>query len=131
MRAPDSVSPSAGIWPAAWAATSRSRAHSGREVASPSRSRARDGFRRDRGNTVSTADDDAPYRERARRTPAPSAEPSGRDLQRRLAHEGDLYRLLVQSVRDYAIFMLDPTGIIASWNEGAQRIKGYSATEII
>src|SRR5687767_13615886 len=41
------------------------------------------------------------------------------------------YRLLVESVRDYGIFVLDPTGRVASWNEGAQRIKGYSADEII
>jgi PAS domain S-box-containing protein len=43
----------------------------------------------------------------------------------------DLFRLLVTSVRDYAIFLLDPTGHIMSWNEGAQRIKGYTATEIV
>ena len=42
-----------------------------------------------------------------------------------------LYRLLVQSVRDYAIFALDSTGHILSWNEGAQRIKGYSFEEIV
>jgi hypothetical protein len=41
------------------------------------------------------------------------------------------FRLLVQAVRDYAIFMLDPNGHIASWNAGAQRIKGYAAEEII
>src|SRR3954454_13635344 len=41
------------------------------------------------------------------------------------------YRLLVQSVKDYAIFMLDPTGHVASWNAGAERIKGYSAEDII
>ncbi|SEG97188.1 PAS domain S-box-containing protein [Nonomuraea solani] len=40
-------------------------------------------------------------------------------------------RLLVQSIRDYAIFMLDPGGVIVSWNIGAQRIKGYLAEEII
>jgi hypothetical protein len=40
------------------------------------------------------------------------------------------FRLLVQSVRDYAIFMLDPTGHIATWNAGAERIKGYTAEEI-
>ncbi|WP_245641920.1 PAS domain-containing sensor histidine kinase [Nonomuraea candida] len=40
-------------------------------------------------------------------------------------------RLLVQSIRDYAIFMLDPQGVIASWNVGAERIKGYTAGEII
>ncbi|HXB25344.1 MAG TPA: PAS domain-containing sensor histidine kinase [Gemmatimonadaceae bacterium] len=40
------------------------------------------------------------------------------------------FRLLVQTVRDYAIFMLDPTGHIATWNAGAERIKGYTADEI-
>jgi PAS domain S-box-containing protein len=39
--------------------------------------------------------------------------------------------LLIQSVVDYAIFMLDPTGHVVSWNAGAQRIKGYAAEEII
>jgi PAS domain S-box-containing protein len=42
-----------------------------------------------------------------------------------------LYRLLVESVRDYAIFALDPTGHILTWNPGAQRFKGYTAEEII
>ena len=46
-------------------------------------------------------------------------------------HGGRIYQLMVESVRDYAIFMLDPNGYIASWNRGAQRIKGYSADEII
>jgi PAS domain S-box-containing protein len=41
------------------------------------------------------------------------------------------YRQLVDSVRDYAILMLDPTGHIVSWNSGAQRLNGYSAEEII
>src|SRR5581483_6894555 len=41
------------------------------------------------------------------------------------------FRLLVQSVRDYAIFMLDRRGNVASWNAGAERIKGYRADEII
>ena len=41
------------------------------------------------------------------------------------------YRLLVESVKDYAIFMLDPEGHVISWNEGAQRIKGYTASEIL
>lgn len=42
-----------------------------------------------------------------------------------------LYRLLVDSVRDYAIFALDATGHVLSWNAGAQRFKGYRADEII
>ncbi|QWF85234.1 PAS domain-containing sensor histidine kinase [Amycolatopsis sp. CA-230715] len=41
------------------------------------------------------------------------------------------FRLLVEAVLDYGIFMLDPTGVIVSWNAGAQRIKGYTAAEII
>jgi len=41
------------------------------------------------------------------------------------------FRLLVESVRDYAIFLLDPTGHVQSWNAGAERIKGYRADEII
>jgi PAS domain S-box-containing protein len=41
------------------------------------------------------------------------------------------FRLLVEEVRDYAIFMLDPLGFVTSWNAGAQRIKGYSADEAI
>src|SRR5260370_13107981 len=41
------------------------------------------------------------------------------------------FRLLVQSVTDYAIFMLDTDGIVTNWNAGAQRIKGYAAEDII
>jgi PAS domain S-box-containing protein len=41
------------------------------------------------------------------------------------------FRLLVDSVRDYAIFMLTPTGEVASWNAGAERIKQYSESEIV
>ena len=41
------------------------------------------------------------------------------------------YRLLVESIVDYAIYMLDPQGRISSWNRGAQRFKGYTGAEII
>ena len=41
------------------------------------------------------------------------------------------YRLLVDAVTDYAIYMLDSNGIVTSWNSGAQRIKGYAPSEII
>jgi PAS domain S-box-containing protein len=41
------------------------------------------------------------------------------------------FRMLVESVNDYAIFMLDPTGHVRTWNPGAARIKGYKAEEII
>jgi PAS domain S-box-containing protein len=56
-----------------------------------------------------------------------------RDLTERKAAEEEVrrFRLLVESVRDYAIFILDPTGHVATWNAGAERIKGYAAHEII
>ena len=41
------------------------------------------------------------------------------------------FRMLVEAVQDYAIFMLDPQGYVESWNVGAQKIKGYAAHEII
>ena len=41
------------------------------------------------------------------------------------------FRLLVEGVKDYGIFLLDPTGHVSTWNAGAQRIKGYLAEEII
>ena len=43
----------------------------------------------------------------------------------------ELYRMLVETVEDYAIFALDPNGYVVSWNPGAQRFKGYTASEII
>ncbi|AXB48292.1 histidine kinase [Amycolatopsis albispora] len=46
-------------------------------------------------------------------------------------YSGESFRLFVQSVQDYAIFMLDPRGYVATWNPGAERIKGYRADEII
>ena len=48
-----------------------------------------------------------------------------------LRHSEERFRLLVDCVKDYAIFMLDPDGRVATWNTGAERIKGYSAAEII
>jgi len=69
-----------------------------------------------------------------RDTPARSARSarSAPDASGGLAHEaGELHRLLVESVQDYAIFALDADGYILSWNPGAQRFKGYTAEEII
>lgn len=45
--------------------------------------------------------------------------------------EEERYRLLVDSITDYAVYMLDPDGIVTSWNSGAQRFKGYKPSEII
>ncbi|MFZ0207283.1 MAG: PAS domain S-box protein [Roseiarcus sp.] len=41
------------------------------------------------------------------------------------------YRLLVEAITDYAIYMLDPSGVVKSWNPGAERFKGYQAAEIL
>ncbi len=52
-------------------------------------------------------------------------------IEEALQQSDQRFRLLVDNVRDYAIFMLDPEGRVASWNEGAERLKGYRAEEII
>jgi len=60
-----------------------------------------------------------------------------RDITQRKAAQDALveserrFRLLVQSVVDYAIYMLDPSGIVSNWNAGAERMKGYTAAEIV
>ncbi len=70
-------------------------------------------------------------------TPAESESPTpitpigNSRLAEAIKHGGRIYQLMIDSVRDYAIFMLDPNGHVASWNRGAQRIKGYTANEII
>jgi len=51
--------------------------------------------------------------------------------ERKLRHTRERFRLLVEGVKEYAIYMLDPDGDIVSWNAGAERIKGYSAREVI
>ncbi|MFD9575780.1 PAS domain S-box protein [Streptomyces sp. NPDC059982] len=62
--------------------------------------------------------------------PAPDAnDPAGRSGP--LAPTETAFTLLVTSVLDYGIFMLDPTGHVSSWNAGAERIKGYGASDII
>ncbi|HEX8411256.1 MAG TPA: PAS domain S-box protein [Thermoanaerobaculia bacterium] len=54
-----------------------------------------------------------------------------RKAEEQLRQSGEIFQLLVSSVRDYAIFMLDPEGHIATWNAGAQRLKQYRPEEII
>jgi PAS domain S-box-containing protein len=54
-----------------------------------------------------------------------------REAQEKLKASERLFRLLVSGVTDYAVFMLDPNGIVNSWNAGAERIKGYAADEIV
>jgi PAS domain S-box-containing protein len=52
-------------------------------------------------------------------------------LERELFESERKFRLLVQGITDYAIYMLDPSGIVSNWNAGAERIKGYKAKEIV
>ena len=54
-----------------------------------------------------------------------------RDTQHALLDTERHFRILVQGVTDYAIFMLDPKGHVQSWNAGAERIKGYKPKEIV
>jgi len=55
----------------------------------------------------------------------------GKKLERNLFESERIFRLLVQGITDYAIYMLDPDGIVTNWNAGAERIKGYKAKEIV
>ena len=52
---------------------------------------------------------------------------AGRDT----VHDEGRYRLLVNAITDYAIYMLDRDGHVVSWNAGAERFKGYTPTEIV
>jgi PAS domain S-box-containing protein len=61
-------------------------------------------------------------------TANPDPSPKAGEL---LGRYEERYRLLVESVKDYAIFMLDPQGRVVTWNAGAERIKGYMAREIV
>ena len=51
--------------------------------------------------------------------------------QRDLLESERSFRLLVEGVADYALYMLDPDGVITSWNIGGERIKGYAPEEIL
>ena len=54
-----------------------------------------------------------------------------KQAEEKLRHSEERLRLMIESVRDYAIFMLDPEGHVATWNQGAERIKGYTLSEIV
>jgi PAS domain S-box-containing protein len=74
---------------------------------------------------------DRPPRPREPENSTPITPIGNSRLSETIKHGGRIYQLMVESVRDYAIFMLDPGGHIASWNRGAERINGYAASEII
>ena len=58
--------------------------------------------------------------------------PTDQRIQERELFESERsFKLLVENVTDYALYMLDPSGIITSWNVGGHRIKGYTPAEII
>ncbi len=61
-----------------------------------------------------------------------TAERGGRQAAESLLVESEArFRLMLEGVQDYAIFMLDPRGLVVSWNAGAERLKGYRAEEIL
>jgi PAS domain S-box-containing protein len=64
-------------------------------------------------------------------TPAPDIAASRSATPANPASTEEQFRRLIESVKDYAIFMLDPQGRVASWNKGAECIKGYRPDEII
>lgn len=51
--------------------------------------------------------------------------------EKKLSESEETFRLLVQNIKDYAIFMIDPQGRVMSWNQGAQHIKGYTESEVL
>ena len=61
-----------------------------------------------------------------------STEPASREhFTNAVLRDEEIYKLIVESIQDYAIFMLHPDGRVATWNKGAKRIKGYEPHEII
>src|SRR5438270_10144708 len=61
----------------------------------------------------------------------PTPRPAYRQVVAALAESEERYRMLVEGVRRYAIFMLDPMGIILTWNRGMQELLGYNRDEIV
>jgi PAS domain S-box-containing protein len=69
--------------------------------------------------------------QRGERISSDSADGAKKYAMNQLQYSDEIFRLLVEGVEDYAIFLLDPTGKVSTWNQGAERIKGYKAQEII
>ena len=65
---------------------------------------------------------------KAARTREPA---EAREAEQQLPHSSAQFAILVQSIKNHAIYMMDKTGRITSWNSGAERIKGYTRDEII
>ncbi|HKR08148.1 MAG TPA: ATP-binding protein [Gemmatimonadaceae bacterium] len=86
---------------------------------------------------IDKAENHSPGNGRIKREDAPNGgktpiTPIGKSrLAEAIRHGGSIYQMMVEAVRDYAIFLLDPAGYIATWNAGAERLKGYSSDEII
>jgi PAS domain S-box-containing protein len=87
--------------------------------------------RADRAFAISLADACAIALERAQLFESERRLRSRAEEAASLVEDFDPFRLLVDQVKDYAIFMLDPRGNVRTWNRGAERIKGYSADEIV
>jgi len=84
------------------------------------------------GEVIGTASigDDITERKGAEKNRA-QMESTRRLLEEALRESEERYRMLLDGIHDYAIFMMDPRGQIVSWNAGAERIKGYKADQII
>src|ERR687884_659149 len=68
---------------------------------------------------------------RSKRSAPASQSPHYDPTTERLRQSEQRFQVLIDSIQDYAIYILDPEGFVISWNSGAERIKGYSAQEIV
>jgi len=67
---------------------------------------------------------------KSRLTNKPGA-PGPESVQEKLVQSEERFRLLIEGVRDAALYIVDPNGFVTTWNPGAERIKGYTAAEIL